>query len=886
MENRNNTILKHIIDLFPVIASHALVFRSIIPMQLPLFFMLLAVYYFNFFVSQTHSFSLSQVRQASRSGFWPLIIGVVYLLIIALSGSTNELPVKEAFRTGTVLLLFVTLMISSQQQGFQKSFQVFKTTYLVYLLILVFLLVYRMVWSGDSIFKVMKSMDYNMLAMYLLVGIVLLVVNIQELGKRVMILVGLNIYLILLVGLLVLTASRRGLIALGILLFVSLLVLIVKKIFATWFKKLAVFNILLFSMLFGAFLLLKQPAIRQYLVLENPDNSLVNRINSVFNRYYSISNQSGKSFTYFSEPTFLNKVIGKKLESKLYNKPMADQEYYLILNQLAYFVPNRGELQKLYTGLDQLHDSVFEQKLLPKLPAYFNVDFTFSHWFVPAQLNNCSLLSYDLAHNDSVFHFRTLNSHQQGSFMIALPIMDSSVFYYEFTFYDKTKLPEFRLNISETESDNIKILQDTLIHKNDSSLIKRVVIETKQINGLYLHSYLAFQPGEFYLSDIRWSRKRNSKTIVRDYSRTNYRLDYREANLNKLLPVVQRADNFEPDCNQLAVAHESLVKAYSFGKYKQSKVVESDAFSSKFLPSGEKHGFVRKVVPAIPGAIYVLSYHINVPYKDLNFYVKRYPESNPDYLKHIKLSDTQITPSENGVHIQDSIKIIDCSSLLALMVIGARSADTVQISNFEYKMHSCNQDKVLNKTQKRHAFNLMQSASILSEKLAQNDQQYIHLHVRDSLQNYYNFWPNISDTLLSSTRTERWKFAWAYFKKLPLQQKLFGDRLAYLDLYPQVFYSNKRDLKSYDYPHNPVISTFLYSGIFGGLLYVYFLMLVFYQYFTCRKELGVYLILYLLTFAFAFFSGNSHFSIPLFAIFSLLPFLFDRKSMDKNTLNT
>jgi len=123
------------------------------------------------------------------------------------------------------------------------------------------------------------------------------------------------------------------------------------------------------------------------------------------------------------------------------------------------------------------------------------------------------------------------------------------------------------------------------------------------------------------------------------------------------------------------------------------------------------------------------------------------------------------------------------------------------------------------------------------------------------------------------TRKGRWKLAFHIFRnEYNLRKMLLGDGFSY-----QKIFEEKNDLIM-DYPHNPILSAFLYSGILGGLLYMYFLGLSFYKYWILRKKFILFAILYVLAFIFVLFSGNSHFSIPVFAFLSLLPFaLYERR---------
>lgn len=120
-------------------------------------------------------------------------------------------------------------------------------------------------------------------------------------------------------------------------------------------------------------------------------------------------------------------------------------------------------------------------------------------------------------------------------------------------------------------------------------------------------------------------------------------------------------------------------------------------------------------------------------------------------------------------------------------------------------------------------------------------------------------------------RSGRWRLARQIFSNYTFSEKLIGNGLTWLPVYGEFFYENPR---YYDYPHNPLISTVLYSGIVGGLFYLAYLGWSLFLYFKYRKQYGLFLVLFLLTGVFVSVSGNSHFSVPAFAFFTQLPFFF------------
>lgn len=124
---------------------------------------------------------------------------------------------------------------------------------------------------------------------------------------------------------------------------------------------------------------------------------------------------------------------------------------------------------------------------------------------------------------------------------------------------------------------------------------------------------------------------------------------------------------------------------------------------------------------------------------------------------------------------------------------------------------------------------------------------------------------------MTKPRTDRWLYALKLWQtRYNTKQKIFGQGFKYLEWYGEKFWGNP---KRYDFPHNPIISSFLYSGIIGGVVYIIFLIASLWLYWKRRKQLGIFFIMYLCCIFFSMFSGSSHFSFPLFAFLSFLPFV-------------
>jgi hypothetical protein len=138
---------------------------------------------------------------------------------------------------------------------------------------------------------------------------------------------------------------------------------------------------------------------------------------------------------------------------------------------------------------------------------------------------------------------------------------------------------------------------------------------------------------------------------------------------------------------------------------------------------------------------------------------------------------------------------------------------------------------------------------------------------------YYGFKSNlVVDTLSNELidRTLRWGFAAKIFlKEYSLPEKIFGGGFSFLNWYGFIF---QKDKKIIDYPHNPFLHVLLYSGLFGLLIYVIFILKVFKFYFKFFHEFTILSICFFITFFFTFFSGGTSFDPPMMGFFVMLPF--------------
>jgi len=120
-------------------------------------------------------------------------------------------------------------------------------------------------------------------------------------------------------------------------------------------------------------------------------------------------------------------------------------------------------------------------------------------------------------------------------------------------------------------------------------------------------------------------------------------------------------------------------------------------------------------------------------------------------------------------------------------------------------------------------------------------------------------------------RTKRWQYGLELYKGYSFNHKIFGDGFTYLSRFGQKINGNP---KTYEYPHNSLISAILYSGIIGAAIYVFFLVYTIILYLRNFNALQYFFILFLITGVYMSISGNSYFSVPAFAFLSLIPWFY------------
>lgn len=150
----------------------------------------------------------------------------------------------------------------------------------------------------------------------------------------------------------------------------------------------------------------------------------------------------------------------------------------------------------------------------------------------------------------------------------------------------------------------------------------------------------------------------------------------------------------------------------------------------------------------------------------------------------------------------------------------------------------------------------------------------------DNVQKDTTYFPYYSNIVLKKNpnqflgeRLDRWIFALqVYFKEYTIFQKICGNGF-HANYWFGLFFLN--DKSQYDYPHNPLLSVLLYSGLIGLFFYCIYLFNVFKFYYAIRDKSFLFLILFLVVFYFSFFSAASPLDPPIMGFFCLLAYYFN-----------
>lgn len=837
---------------------------------------------------------------------WPfMLIFVPYIIPGFFYINEYSLILKEIIYGLYVFFLVFILFLDNQIASVKFNLSTnFSKGFLIFISVLLISFLWGIYKTGEwrAVSFGVKT-DYNYLAFNYLAAFIIVVFLTADV-KRFWIKVLATILLFAVSVPTLFSGSRRGVLIFGLL----HLGYILYALILFYRKKNHKVLTFYFSVLTGIFLLLSvlfstnSKTLRLYFVdtyLDEKADVIKSEYTSVFLRYLLVFD---KTATYkelydkhwniqnFVGGGFFENIVlqtGKKQLNNLLTQKEYDKAFERI-KTIALFSASKEEFiltlpkpYKIIADTIDLNAVNFE-----KIPYILPIPYVEKDFLVIKQIENLFLINEPKKNKSDLKFIKsdTLSSHPKISSVLLLFPDTEAAITFRYAGVNKNdlriKFPEIIKHGGGTVSEYDTALKGGVFEKT-------IKINTKNIKGgLYSWQIVPnIQLNDtFTISSVNYSRFPVTDEyffIDNDVASAYYSAKKRRAKLNRGLfeQFLMKSTSLtqqENDSFKLFVKNIDLLK-FEFQPYGQfSTPKKVDGAKSWRFECIENNIYTRAFVriPVFSGSDNRLT--LKVKSKQVpSIYIKRFPELESQYLVTNYQEAAVRSISDSLYHINFRFNVKESSSAVAALVVGlenAKKGETFEIFDVGFDIIKL-PDTIATEYQYeklRPYINKVMGTIYLSSapEIAKN-----FLNNRD-ISNH--------SSMFTESRTERWYFAWIYFNNLKWYQQFFGNGFDYLELFQHLF-SPKKNVK-YDYPHNPIISTFLYSGILGGLLYIYFIVLVFYRYWKLREQLPLFGLLFILVFSFSMFSGNSHFSVPAFIFLSLIPFAFKMQKKKQSVI--
>lgn len=515
------------------------------------------------------------------------------------------------------------------------------------------------------------------------------------------------------------------------------------------------------------------------------------------------------------------------------------------------------------------------------------VPYTYTNFFNYKDIYGFKLTDFQESITDFPFSFKLKNENAHINFV--LPALSNSNYALLFRIKaEKSPFDTLLVNQNDNKfivNSNIKIFEGVYYYEYSFKITDNIN------NSIPIKLQFVNNNSEFELSDFKWKllKTNNADSVQKIIS------DLKDPVIN----VISEKECYDYNWNYYLEAEDATsTEGYSNRNPEDVVPLLNNSYDNLILKNYDGVSILTKynksIITFIKNkrkprfAIYMpavqnTTLQIELQYKFINtnnkliVEAKRSPEIDNVFFSSSVLMDS-ISESENGVVSRNLlIKIDSLNSAELILNMGVDTSfrnDTLELysykvglyknDNMEYQMSdvqynylvSFNED--LNDTYKHRFSNYQQdSLRLLSKELEK--QEYWHLNPEIYKSTFHN-------------RLELWLFGWQYYRSLPLWKQAFGDGFNYLEKYEIKFGSLYKFGATYS-PHNPLLSVLLSSGIVGFIIYLIFMFQIFFFYIKYYKLSGVFFIIFLFVFAYSFISGSTHFSIPYFVLFSIIPFL-------------
>ncbi|MGC9375503.1 MAG: O-antigen ligase family protein [Bacteroidales bacterium] len=890
--------------LFIALTIVALFLHGKVPYMLPLsvglfFILIIDVFYTK---RQTISSLVVTFFEYIKKTWLYLGIVLIFFLSVLFHQHKEIILIKELLYALYVWSIIGFLFVLLKQFSYsEKQFNLYFQKGYIVLFLVVLLGVFINIFKGNILFNNLFGIriDYNYLAFSLITCFIIIIYYYHDLRLKKYSWFWL-VYLIILLIPGLLTGSRRGIFLWGV-----MHVILLGYLFWSYYRKslhklLLYYFLFLFILFFSSSILFYtgSAAFKSYLIerlFPTNHQKVKSQYSQKLYRYSSITNNDSLTFKDqynkdwnpkpFQSNSWLNNIMFNKIHQrfvKAYEQNKYDQAFsHLVelrnfsssLEQFCEILPNN--YKPFLTNEFVMSDS------FPDAPYLYPIPFVDHNFYAINNFKNIYPANR-LAENYQLPLSFVKTDDSEASMSLFIPLVPNS------------------RNIVTFKFKGIKANQLEFILKRKDQLLpfqKEKITESKEN---YISASLEFNVLPEYkgLGQIILKLNMNLEDTLFIGQHSHLRSPLNEkissTNTNELARTIKRLKNgriknhnnyYQRYISQFkTLSHEKLDSfnylldnfhfyRANFRPYGQHSVLITESDSLVTFQSSGFSSFARcfAIIPTIKDIDYSIQLTVKSEKKPY-IYLKRFPEKTIFELKK-RVNKKEITLTKPTIYkINYDYSVNESTSAIGALVVGIRKAnenDFFEISNFCLSIQKNNAP--LEITPYQYSF----IEPYLNNISKDNDKR-----MKDLQYNKYLFWRDqngVHENQLLNSRLLLWRFAWFYFNDFSLQEKLFGRGFEYLKVYHYVFDNEGVNSDGIDYPHNPIISAVLYSGIVGAVFYVLFLLQVFYRYWKLRKRITLFAILYLLAFAFTFFSGNSHFSVPAFLILSLIPYAYDIK---------
>ena len=827
---------------------------------------------------------------------WPFVaLGIIHF---AWSFADFELLrtylYKEIIYTGWYLFLAFLLFLYQKKHANEKLNYSFQIWYILLISAVVIFFFSELNLVGTwrkELFG--HRIDHNYFAISLISGNLILIFIAKYFKKKWQLLLCLGLFILYQIPIFI-SGSRRAIVTIILFLIIWLFYETIKKFQSGSSKLLKYYLITTITISISglAFFNLNSAAWRK-LIIEKTFKKEADEIKRhyafIFYRYTTLLGNTEpfiKTYNKLWQPeafqgnNFIDQIVFRNTQKALSNYYNEGKYHHAFeqLKKLLYFSSSKAKfLRSIPEFYRNIPDSLFSNAdMIDLIPYRYPIPYKFKNEFSISSLNNINLINISEVNHSKKFSIQNSDIKTNSIISSYIYLIPGAIHKIKIS-YTGCKKIDVAFKSNDQSVQNLQFEETD--HEFNSNKYQKT-IELKRRNGNQAFFFMELKP---HLNETDTLTICNVEHTVKPLNIKNPTVLQGKQG-KKYLGRINRASNYLKNLSKKnKLENKSLTKQQkdslkefisknkyfplTFSRYSSLTIeISNDQHSWQFeCPENTSYPRAKVYLPSLPTGLYKFTATVNSLDKPY-IYIKRYPEVNVHFFNRKEIKKHIHKKKNHNYKIEYTYYVNGTSSGLGALIIGvpgSQKGERFTIYNAKLELLSL-EDTTLNQYQ----YNSLRpyiSQTLRSAKLNNNQQKYLK---------FINNIP-LNDNLLNS-RIDRWRFAWFYFNQQSWYSRIFGNGFEYLKIYPVVF--DIPSQKKYDYPHNPVISAFLYSGVLGGLLYLYFLLLSFFRYWKLRKKLALFGLLYLLAFSFTFFSGNSHFSVPAFALLSLIPFAYDIRS--------